>query len=301
VADDGRELPKWAGRLLPRSVLGLAGLLLAASIGAAFSGAVLYAYYDYRLDRTDSRAEEYASTFADRLQDALDTIDVEREEAKAEVRAELEPLQQVAAGGETIARLLEDVAPSVWFVSTLAEDGSPSVGTAFVVFSDPNQSFLLTSYTTVRASTAAPGPGVSLRKGDESLDADLVTWDEQRDLALVSVDRGDLPRLAWATGDPPAAVGERIFAVSGLGSAGGSVSQGLIADVSAAGVQHDAAVGTHFQGAPLVNSNGEVVAVASRTFSPLGFSPEAVFFAPMVDTACEQVVRCPDGDPNAPS
>lgn len=297
MADDP---PQWAGRLLPRTVLGLTGLLLAASIGAAFSGAVLYAYYDYRLDSSDSRAEQYADRFQEEVGKAVDTIRVEREAAREEIRAELEPLQQVAAGGETIARLLQDVAPSVWFVSTTGEDGAPSVGTAFVVFSDPTTSFLLTSYTTVRASTTAPGPGVELRKGDEALDASLVTWDDRRDLALLSVERGDLPRLAWATGDPPAAVGERIFAVSGLGSAGGSVSQGLVADISAAGLQHDAAVGVHFQGAPLVNSNGEVVAVASRTFSPLGFEPEAVFFAPLVETACEQVVRCPDGDPNAP-
>jgi S1-C subfamily serine protease len=297
VAD---EPPKWAGRLLPRSVLGLAALLLAASVGAAFSGAVLYAYYDYRLDTTDSRAEEYAATFKDRLDEALKTIDVERETAKQEIRTELEPLQQVAAGGETISKLLQDVSPSVYFVSTFGPDGAPSVGTAFVVFSDADTSFLLTSYETVKASTTTPGPGIQLRKGDDTLDAKLVTWDETRDLALVSVDRGNLPRLDWATGDPPAAVGERIFAVSGLGSSGGSVSQGLVADISAAGMQHDAAIGTHFQGAPIVNSNGEVVGVASRTFSPLGFAPEAVFFSPLIRTACERVVRCPDGDPNAP-
>jgi hypothetical protein len=56
-------------------------------------------------------------------------------------------------------------------------------------------------------------------------------------------------------------------------------------------------VGKQFQGGPLLNSDGEVVAVASRTYSPLGFQPEAVYFAPFVRSACDTVLKCPDGNP----
>jgi len=38
-------VPSWRERLLPKSVLGMTMLLLMASLGAAFSGTVLYAYY----------------------------------------------------------------------------------------------------------------------------------------------------------------------------------------------------------------------------------------------------------------
>jgi S1-C subfamily serine protease len=293
VPDDQRRRFDWQGRLLPRSVLGIAALLLSLALGSAFSGAVLYAYYDYRLDTNETRVDEYVDGFDERLDTAVEIIETEQEEARRAVRQELEPLREIAASGETIAELRERVRDSVWFVSTVGEDGSPSVGSAFVVFADAETSFLLTSFETVRAAARTPGPGIQIQKGDDRLDADLVNWEEDRDLALVSVRRGNLPRLAWAP-DDDADIGERVFAVSGLGSTGATVSQGLVADVSSVGVQHDAAVGVHFQGGPLVNSNAEVVAVASRAYAPLGFRAEAVFFAPKVRSACERVLRCPD-------
>jgi S1-C subfamily serine protease len=284
-----------AARLLPRSVLGITALILSLSIGAAFSGAVLYAYYEFRLDRSDKKADEFAATFAERLDTAVKIIEAERDQAKQDVRAELEPLEQLAATGETLERLREEVSPSVFFVSTLAEDGSPSVGSAFVVFSDAEQSFLLTSLRTVKAATRQPGPAVTVRQGSEEIEARMVSWEDDgaHDLALLSVNRGNLKRLPWAEGDPIIGVGDRVFAVSGLGGGGGAVTQGLVGDVSAVGVQHDAPVGPQFQGAPLLNSAGEVVGVASRAYAPLGFSPDAVWFSPPSQTACEKVLQCP--------
>ena len=61
----------------------------------------------------------------------------------------------------------------MWFVQTLDDAGAPSVGSAFVVFADDQQSFLLTSYTTVASSTTKPAPTITLRKGDETLTATL--------------------------------------------------------------------------------------------------------------------------------
>lgn len=293
-----RRPPDWQGRLLPRSVLGITALILAAAIGAAFSGAVLYAYYEYRLDTNETAIDKYVNGFDKRLDTAVKIIDKERDDARSSVKQELEPLRQLAASGETIDELLKKVSPSVYFVATQGEDGAPSAGSAFVVFADADQSFLLTSFTTVKAATHRPGPAIELRKGDERLSADLVTWEEGRDLALLSVKRGNLPRLQWSTADPVVDPGERVFAVSGLGSRGASVTQGLVSDVSGAGIQHDAAVGPQFQGGPLVTSNGEVVGVASRVFAPLGFAPETVWFAPPIRAACDKVLRCPSGDVN---
>jgi S1-C subfamily serine protease len=294
MSSDERDRPEcttrraeWQGRLLPRSVLGISALMLAASVGAAFSGAVLYAYYAYRLDQ----GLEYASTFDERLDTAVAIIDTEQEEAKAAVRAELEPLQRLGATGDTLEQLVERVSPSTFFVTTLDEDGAPSVGSAFVVFSDAEQSFLLTSFATVRAATRAPGPEVRVRQGDEELVATLVSWEEARDLALLTIPRGGVERLAWAGGTR---TGERVFSISGLGGAGGSASQGLVGDVSAAGIQHDTPVGMQFQGAPLVNASGEVVGVSSRTYAPLGFTPQAVYFAPPIGDACIELLACPD-------
>lgn len=289
-----RRPPDWQGRLLPRSVLGIASLMVAAAVGAAFSGAVLYAYYEYRLDTNETAIDRYVNGFDERLDTAVKIIETEQDEARSAVRQELEPLRQLAASEETLGEILEAVEPSVWFVATRGEDGAASVGSAFVVFADAEQSFLLTSFTTVRAATRRPGPPIELRKGDDRLAATLVTWEEGRDLALLSVSRGNLPRIEWSTADPVIDPGERVFAVSGLGARGASVTQGTVTDISGAGIQHDSPVGTQFQGGPLVTAGGEVVGIASRRFAPLGFTTDTVWFAPTIRSACERVLRCPD-------
>jgi S1-C subfamily serine protease len=280
----------WHDRLMPRTVIGLSVLILAFAVGAAFSGVVLYSYYEFRKDNSDKFVKDFDKEF----KDALANIKSERENAKAEIRKELEPLRQIAASGDTVADVSKKVEPSVWFVRTLDEAGQPSVGSAFVVASDSNQTFMLASFTTVRAATKRPGPQVMVRKGNQELKADLYTWEEAKDLALLVIAKGDIPKLSFAPRDPALKVGERVFAVSGLGSSGASVSQGSVADVSANGIQHDASVGQGFQGGPLVNSKGELLGVASRSYAPLGFASDDVYFALPIRGACEKVLRCPD-------
>ena len=293
--DEAWEPPPWRERLVPKTILGMCMLILATSMGAAFSGAVLYAYYDYRLNQNEKRIEGFTTGFDERFKTAMDTIAAEREAAKAEVRKELEPIKKIRAEGETLEALIKKVSPSVWFVNTLDEAGQPSVGSAFVVASDSDQTLMLTSFATVRAATRQPGPQINVRKGDEQIKATLWTWQEDKDLALLIVPKASLPKLEFAPKDPPLKVGERVFSMSGLGASGGAISQGFIADVSAAGVQHDAAIGSAFQGGPLLNDKGEVLAISSRAYAPLGFNTEAVFFGVPIRTACEKVLKCPDG------
>ena len=87
-------------------------------------------------------------------------------------------------------------------------------------------------------------------------------WDEGRDLALlVAEDAPNLPAVKIA--DPSSiATGDRIFAVSGLGASGASIVQGTVADAAQNGIQHDAPIGVQFQGGPMLDSSGELVAIA---------------------------------------
>src|SRR5690606_34593083 len=150
--------------------------------GSAFSGAVLYAYYEYRLGETDDRVDAFEAGFGDAVQEALGRIGQERDSAVAQVDSQLDELQRFAASGETLSGLLEKTQASVYFLSTLDDAGAPSVGSAFVVFSDSEQSFLLTSFASVQSSATAPAPAITLRKGDEQLAAKLVSWDPPNDL-----------------------------------------------------------------------------------------------------------------------
>jgi S1-C subfamily serine protease len=276
--------------------MGMAVLILAFAIGSAFSGVVFYAYYEFRKDSTDKKVEQLVSGFDKRYKTALDTIDATRTNAKADIQKELEPLKKIRAEGDTLDALVKKVSPSLWFVRTLDENGQPSVGSGFVVATDGNQTFLLTSFATVRAATRAPGPQVFARKGDQELKATVWTWQEDKDLALLQISKGNQPKLKFAPANPPLKTGDRVFALSGLGAAGGAVTEGFVADVSSAGIQNDAAVGPAFQGGPLVNSDGDVLGVASRAYAPLGFRTDTVWFTVPIRSACDRVVHCPSAD-----
>jgi len=282
----------WA-RVLPDTALGLATLLFFMAVAAAFSGAALFAYYRFELDDTRERVAEVEGAVADQVESGTQIIDERRDQATAEIEGLLDELEQFSASGQTVEQLVEGVAPSVFFVSTLDEAGQPSVGTAFVLFSDSERSYLLTSFTTVRAATVEPGPPVEVRQGDRRIDARLTAWDEGRDLALlVAEDDPNLPAVTVA--DPSSIdVGDRVFAISGLGTAGGALTQGVVADVAANGIQHDASVGPQFQGGPLLDADGALVGITSRRYAPLGFVPDSVFFAVPVREACAELVQCP--------
>jgi S1-C subfamily serine protease len=289
-----RPEARWRGRILPRSVLGISVLVLFTALGAAFSGAIFYSYYSYKLTQN----ERFVTSYGEAFEKAQQTIEAEKELAKKEISDALEPLKQLAEEGGTLATLVEKAGPSVWFLVTRDESGATAVGSAFVVASDAEQSFLLTSYSAVRAATRQPGPGIELRKGDDKIAATLHTWQEERDLALLVIDRGSLPRLKWAEGATK--TGERVFALSGIGGAGASITAGAVADIFDGGIQHSAAVGNAFVGGPLLNRDGEVLAMASLAFAPLGFQGGEVTFAVPIRMACEKVLRCPEGGAATP-
>lgn len=293
--DASLDQPQWRERIIPKTVLGMSVLIMAFAIGAAFSGVVFYSYYEFRKDSTEKNVATFVEGFEERFNTARQTIEAERENAKAEIAKELEPLKEIRAEGETLDDLVKKVGPAVWFVRTLDAAGQPSVGSAFVVASDSKQSLMLTSYTTIEAATRNPGPQVTVRKGDEEIKATVWTWQPERDLALLVVSKGSQPKIDFADANPPLKTGERVFALSGLGAAGAAITQGFIADVSSAGIQHDASVGHAFQGGPLVNSDGKVLAVASRSYGPLGFRTESVWFGVPIRAACDRVLKCPSG------
>jgi S1-C subfamily serine protease len=283
-----RRPPRWRGRILPKSILGISLLMLATGVGAATAGTALYMNYQFRRDQSDALVK----TFDKRSKDAIATVQAEGVNARRRIQDEIEPIRKIAATGDTLRDLLADSEKSIWEVSTADINGAASVGTAFVVASDSDRSFLITSFSVVRAATAKPGPKLTLRKGNESLVAELWTWQESRDLALLIVKKPSLPRLDWGISSD-IRLGQQIFAVSGFGTAGGSITQGFIADVSSNGVQHTAALGSHFQGAPLLSDRGLVLGIASRSYEPYGFPSDGVWFAPPIRSTCETLLKCP--------
>jgi S1-C subfamily serine protease len=312
----GRAAPEEAGpvraeaprmpvrhRVLPRSLLGLTALILSFAIGAGLSGVVLYSYYQYKLNQTNDRVNTLVQGYKQQFADAEGALKAQTADDKAQIAASVAPIQALEASPATLATLTRQLAPSMFFVHTLDASGQASVGSAFVIASTPGQSLLLTSYTTVEAATRAPGPTVYVQQGDGvSTPVTVRSWDPTYDLALIVLPRGGLPAVQVAPASPAPTVGERVYAVSGQATSGAALSQGLVTDVSADGIEHSAPLGPAFQGGPLVDSQGQVLGVSSRSYSPLGFVNDQIWYSPYVQAACNRVLDCPDGQlPDATS
>jgi len=291
----GRTRPPLRHRILPRTAIGISIAILFFAFGASLSGVVLYSYYEYRLTQNEDRVSTLTNGLPAQVQKATDALKAQTTDAQNLINSDLAPLRSVLASGQTVQALEAKAAPALYFVHTLDQSGQPSVGTAFAVASDSHQTLLLTSYTVVAAATRQPGPQVFVRHGSIDQALTVYTWDETKDLALLILPTGSQPTLTFASTAPQ--TGERVFALSGLGAQGASITQGFVADVSADGIQHDATTGVQFQGGPLLDSDGQVVGILSRTYAPLGFPVADVWFAVPPAGACSKVLVCPGGTP----
>ncbi len=280
--------PLWRGRVIPKTVLGITFTMLVSGLAMAVSGTLLYMNYRYRQDQSDALVRN----FPQQVRQAQRAVQNEGRNARSLIQDELEPLRKLAATAETLTTVLTTAEPSVWAVRTFDVDGQGTAGTAFVVASDDEKTFMVTSLSVVKASTAKPGPQILVRKGNAESTATLWTWDDKRDLALLVVSGlGNQPPLSWAA-PTSTRLGDQVFIMSGFGANDASIVEGRVGDVFADGIQHTAPIGTHFRGGPIIDSQGRVVAVASWDYAPLGFTSQGVFFASPIAASCEQVLRC---------
>jgi hypothetical protein len=288
-----KKLERRRHRILPRTAIGIATMLLFFGLGVGLAGAVLYAYYDWRLSENEQRVGELSESLERRLLEANEELNISADNSIQLIRQEAAPLRDLLEQERVVGNLTGRMDGSVWFVETLDENGAPSVGSAFVAASDDAQSLLVTSFGAVAAGTTEPAPTITVRSGEESFEAELHTWDPEHDLALLILPRGGLDPLPWADDDALAhIVGERIWAVEGIGGNGVSLSPGSVIDQSAVGIQHTAALNAAFRGGPVVNGRGEVVAIASIGYAPLNYATGDVTFGVPVQAACEQILEC---------
>lgn len=281
-------------RILPRTVIGISLMLLCIGLGAAFSGAGFYAYYDNRLAENEEEVARFVDGFDRQFTEASGALDELRSESITQIRRELVPLGEFVTDQNGVVSLPQTAGSSVYLLSSSNEAGEKVLGAAFAVAQLDGGTALLTSYSNVAASVTTPSPDIVLTKGDTELTANLWAWDEDYDIALITVSE-TIPTLPLA--DPStqlATVGGRVFAVSGYGGQGATASPGVLLDLSAQGLQHTAAMGSMFVGGPLLNSQGLVVGVASLNYNPLNIDTGDVRHAPDVQAVCERILSCAD-------
>ena len=267
-------------RILPRSVLGMASLILAFAVGAGFSGVVLYSYYQYKLNQTNERVNSLVSGYKKQFANAEGDLAAAVAAAKANIQSQLKSIEQVQASPATLAALVKQSEPDGLLRAhpgrqrpSLGRDGlrgdvqPHAVAAADVVHDGPGRD-------------RSPGtggvhpPGQRRHAGDRAvLGPPIRPGPAGAPLPSLHV----LPAAAPTPAPQPAIASLPcpVWVRPGRRSPRASVI-----DVSASGIAEDAAIGPAFQGGPLINQAGQVVAVASRSYAPLGFTTDGVWFAP---------------------
>jgi S1-C subfamily serine protease len=274
-------------QILPKTLAGLALWLLIFAAGVAGSGVVFFALYQHRIGDLEQKVNKAETKLAE-------TFDTRSKELNELVKSSKAEIEQAAGstGSKTneLTKLLEAVAPSIARVDGADINGAPASGSAFVVTSNTNETWLLASFSNLAGSISAKQP-VKVRLGNAQRDAPVYSWDPERDLALIILRVGNQKSLEWAKDD--VAMGARIWAVgTSPGRFGAAASEGLVIDRSEGGILTDADVPGQSRGGPLLARDRKVLGVLSLAYAPDGLPPSNGWAVP-IRLSCQKVLRCP--------
>jgi putative serine protease PepD len=181
--------------------------------------------------------------------------------------------QNSARPDDSIAGIARAVLPVVVSIDVTSDQGS-GTGSGFVIRSTAKESFILTNN---HVATGAGGTAkITVTFQDQSqVVATVVGADASHDLAVLRIDRGNLPVAALGDSDN-VVVGDATIAIGSPLGLTGTVTSGIVSalnrpvtagnsnDVSfISAIQTDAAINPGNSGGPLVNSHGEVIGINS--------------------------------------
>ena len=251
-------------------------------LGAVLAGSLSAVYY---AQKVDALRDELAVTPP--IEDAT-AAGVASVRAVAVVRPAEEPSPPPAGPGGT-----EEPQEPARPAETVTRTGS-----AFAVVVGEGQAFFVTAFAVV-ADPQRPGFPVGraeLTYGGATVEAEVHSWDADRDLALLRVT--GLPRVEvpeWRPGDEAVTTGTRLFAV-GFTPTGALAQLGVsVGAAEPAALLLDTALPDVARGGPVVDGSGRVVAVASTSYAPYGAGGAANPAIP-VRVLCESLIRCGAGD-----
>ena len=174
---------------------------------------------------------------------------------------------------DSIAGIAQAVLPVVVSIDVTSDQGS-GTGSGFVIRSTAKESFILTNNHV--AGGADGSKEITVTFQDQSQEtATIVGTDASYDLAVLRIDRGNLPVAALGNSDD-VVVGDATIAIGSPLGLTGTVTSGIVSALNRpvtagdatdvlfiSAIQTDAAINPGNSGGPLVNSRGEVIGINS--------------------------------------
>ncbi len=189
------------------------------------------------------------------------------------------PAQSAAiVANNSIKAVVAKVSPAVVTVNVTTSSGGDT-GSGSIIKSDATSSYILTNNHVIDAAVGGAGTvSVSLDNGDD-VDATIVGRDKNFDLAVLKINRGNLPVIA--KGDSSAlSIGDQVIAFGSPLGLDHTVTAGIVSSLNRPvttgtsgaesyvdAVQTDAAINPGNSGGPLTNAAGEMIGINSAIAS----------------------------------
>ncbi|MBS3939539.1 MAG: trypsin-like peptidase domain-containing protein [Actinobacteria bacterium] len=194
---------------------------------------------------------------------------------------------------QVVPAVAQAVTPSVVTIDVMNGDapvGGDGLGSGVIYRSD---GYILTNHHVIRGASSLR---VRLSSGD-LLEGEVIGSDELNDLAVVRIDRDDLPAVnVRDTSEEPLIVGEQVVAIGSPFGLQASVTSGIISaldrqlrvDEEEAGalvipsvIQTDAAINPGNSGGALVDARGRLVGINTAILTRTGASQGVGFAVPV--------------------
>ena len=266
--------------------------VMAALLGAVLIGGLSALYYG-----------QQASDLKETTAAARRGIDaVEGDVTTAARRARRDINRQVNQARDELSRQSPVTSPSdagVYALSVTHPGGEVRVASAFTVFSNRNETFLISNYAAVATESGGAVDTVEVFLPGQTVTIPVYSVDRERDLSVLVAEGGPLPVLPWRPADEPVRRGDAIYAIGIAGANTPAVLEGQVAGVSDRAIVPSLALNAFVAGGPLVDGSGRVVGVASQDYAPFGTVEGNLVYAPPIRGVCEVLIDCTAADVGA--
>jgi S1-C subfamily serine protease len=266
--------------------------LLTAAVSATLAGGLVVLYYSQQV----SQLREETETARAQVEETAAGIQTTADEATGAIE------DQVRRFREQLAQGLPVTSPNeigVYAVSASHTNGAVRVGSTFVVFSDEQETFLVTTYGLVATDEGSAVGRVEVYIPGQTVAGRVHSFDRDLDLAIVVLSGGPLPVPEWRPPDEAVELGDAIYLAGIGGPDAPTVAEGRVAAASLDTIVPTFPVNSFTAGGPLLDVSARVVGIATLGYEPFGPSDGALRYAVPVRTLCRQLIRCTQSDTGA--
>ena len=206
--------------------------------------------------------------------------------AQSVLAARVSDLEASSKNDIDAAELADKALRSVFTIEARGPLGG-SLGSAWVISADGPGSTLITNFHVVEVAWSTGITDVTVRQGDLTFPGTVTHVDQADDLALISVDT-ELHPLSVDKAKPR--IGAPLIVIGSPYGLEGTVATGIVSAYRDGLMQFSAPVSPGDSGGPVLDSDGNVVAVTVAKVADA--SAEGLSFGIPVSTVCHQVIDC---------